>query len=321
MLHRKAKSFVFPNLDDDCDKENKALDTPKKSFIPSIIAPENSLPLYEAQRMSMKRAQKASFTPNPLTRHKITPNQRGKLLEWLIEVSCVYTSKLAYFSSAKMMDQVYLGYPSKLNPDQTHLLGAVCLYISSKFHDIKPLKLSNLHSKVLSYKFTIENILAAERNVLEILEFQVQPLTSYNFIWFFSEELHMEPILTHICELICYFISVCYETLQFTEEEIALGCIFYCSRAMKCENIVRKVMTLSEIDRIYEAVRTISGFIMRINPSTIDLARISTYIKARLTRGTKSGLLFKFSDPKLQKAQEDLQNSSKKYIIFKIPSK
>jgi hypothetical protein len=85
MLHRKAKSFVFPNLDDDCDKENKALDTPKKSFVPSTISPENNLPLYEAQRMSMKRAQNASFTPNPLTRHKITPLQRGKLLEWLIE--------------------------------------------------------------------------------------------------------------------------------------------------------------------------------------------------------------------------------------------
>ena len=90
---------------------------------------------------------KYKFT-NPILTHKITPEYRPKMLDWLVEVTTVFgCNERTYFLAVTVFDQ-YLRQSVNLQNRDVHLVGLTALYLASKYEDLKPMGSEMIADKI-----------------------------------------------------------------------------------------------------------------------------------------------------------------------------
>ena len=130
---------------------------------------------------------------SPLEGHLMSKEYRTKMTDWMVEVcSSFKCSPRTYFLSVALFDR-YLAAAgrkgAKLTNKDVHPIGVTSIYMASKFEDVFP-----LHSKVVSEKIahgamTSEDIVAKEREFLELFGYQLDVVTEFDFF-----ETYMEKI-------------------------------------------------------------------------------------------------------------------------------
>jgi cyclin B len=118
-----------------------------------------------------------------LKRHKIDPNTRTKMVDWMVEVLYAYNSDPpTMFLAVHIMDLFFAKSKSQLSNNDIHLIGIVSLYIASKMEDIIPLRMSHVKVKIGHNKFSEKEIKRMEKLILETINFDVITTSTYDFV-------------------------------------------------------------------------------------------------------------------------------------------
>ena len=138
---------------------------------------------------------------NFLGNHKITPRMRTRMADWMIEVLSNYNcDDLTYFESINIMDRYFKQCCNKkiiLLPEDLHLVGVTSMFISSKYHDIRPLRLKTVQEKIAHGKLSCEEIKNKEDEISRFLNYSFGLPTIWEFITIFIEEIFYVKYNTH----------------------------------------------------------------------------------------------------------------------------
>lgn len=143
--------------------------------------------------------EKLAYFPNSLKKHKIEPEIRTKMIDWMIEVLSAYNSDPQTFSLAVQIMDLYIAKSQNvLTNNDVHLLGIVSMYIASKMEDIIPLRMNHVKSKISHNKFSEKEIKRKEKNILETIDFETITSSTYDFIrTFVFDFIHNNRIQIH----------------------------------------------------------------------------------------------------------------------------
>ena len=147
-----------------------------------------------------------------LKRHKISSSARTKMVNWMMEIFASYSSEpLSFFLSVEIMDN-YLQKSKKIyNHNDIHLIGMVSIYMASKMEDIIPLHMIHIKTKIGHDKFSHEEIIKMERDILEILDWNILLITTYDAIKTFLSDFYVnnrDMINNLKMENICYDLEI-----------------------------------------------------------------------------------------------------------------
>ena len=138
---------------------------------------------------------------NFLEIHKITPRMRTRMADWMIEVLSNYNcDDLTYFESINIMDRYFKECSNKnivLFPEDLHLIGVTAMFISSKYHDIRPLRLKIIQEKIAHGKLSCEEIKNKEDEISTFLNYSFGLPTIWDFITIYIEEIFYVKYNSH----------------------------------------------------------------------------------------------------------------------------
>lgn len=302
MSHKKAKSFTFL----DCvfsDKENLA-STPKRPFSPCLPSVKSLLPLLISIPLHLKKSQCISSTPNSLQSHPITPLQRLQLVQWMIEVTITLSTKQSFFASIKILDKYFSKSPNAILPKDLQLSGLACILIASKLHDVFPVKLNTLVVRAGMSKFQNWEIIDCEKKILQTLAFEVNLVTSFDFILMFSTDFKFSLPIIYTCEILCFFVQMDYEMLRFSEEEIAAGCVYFALTRFEKGKLGRALLENVDERKVVVVAEKVKQWIGLFGGKNKYAKRLEMFFKASLRKPGNKGI-FKFHDKNLEKEQQN----------------
>mmetsp|Transcript_31345 Transcript_31345/g.5647 ORF Transcript_31345/g.5647 Transcript_31345/m.5647 type:complete len:84 (-) Transcript_31345:212-463(-) len=80
-----------------------------------------------------------------LANHNITEELRAKMIDWMVEVlKACDCSDSTFFLSVKLMELYFSKETIPIQINDIHLIGVVCMFIASKYHDIQPLRMKTV---------------------------------------------------------------------------------------------------------------------------------------------------------------------------------
>lgn len=114
--------------------------------------------------------------------HSISKKQRSKMVDWIIEVLCLFKqSNKTIFRAVHLLDLFLKCEKKPLSVKDLHLLGVVCMFVASKLCEVYPLKIGRVVNDIGKHKFTKETILEQERYLMQIVKFKLNHSTIFSF--------------------------------------------------------------------------------------------------------------------------------------------
>lgn len=123
-----------------------------------------------------------------LQSHLISDSLRSKVIDWVIEIHYKFqSSPRTLYLTVKLID-CFMSKTHGLCPNDLHLLSLSCVYLSSKYEDLFPIQLLSVAQIIGQCAIPKEEILAKERELLSLMDFNLHIPVLYDFIAaFFSE--------------------------------------------------------------------------------------------------------------------------------------
>jgi len=120
---------------------------------------------------------------NFLSKHKINPYIRTKMVDWMIEVLSVFdASEETFFLSVNIMDLFLWKTPNIYKSENVHLIGVGSMFIASKFQEIYPISLKEFVHKIGHDQFNTEDVKKMECKILKDIKPECLVSTSvYDF--------------------------------------------------------------------------------------------------------------------------------------------
>jgi len=127
-----------------------------------------------------------------LSRHKINPSIRTKMVNWMLEVFHSFKSnEETIFSAVKILDKYIWKTEDVLKNEDIHLIGIVCMYLASKTYDIVPIQMNNLTHLVGHDIFEQKSIKEMEKKILKTINFDLITPNTYEFIQFLLYDFYI----------------------------------------------------------------------------------------------------------------------------------
>ena len=147
-----------------------------------------------------------------LKKHHIRSSSRTRMVNWMMEIFASYSSEpLSFFLAVEIMDN-YLQKTNKIyNENDIHLIGMVSIYMASKMEDIIPLHMVHIKTKIGHDKFTQEEIIMMERDILSILDWDILLITTYDSIKTFLSDFYVNNrnMINNLkMDIICYDLEI-----------------------------------------------------------------------------------------------------------------
>jgi hypothetical protein len=147
-----------------------------------------------------------------LRRHHISSTSRTKMVSWMMEIFASYASEpLTFFLAVEIMDN-YLQKTNKIfNENDIHLIGMVCMYMASKMEDIIPLHMVHIKTKIGHDKFSQQEIIMLERDILKVLDWDILLITTYDVVKTFLSDFYVnnrDMINNLKMDIICYDLEI-----------------------------------------------------------------------------------------------------------------
>ena len=70
-----------------------------------------------------------------------------------------------------------------------HIIGVTCMFISSKYEDIYPLKMKMVYEKIAHKKLPIEKIKNLEMDIMKVINYRIPAPTSLDFLKVYLKEV------------------------------------------------------------------------------------------------------------------------------------
>ena len=127
-----------------------------------------------------------------ISKHKINPLIRTKMVNWMIEVFHSFNSnEETIFSSVTIMDKYLWKSKDEIKSEDIHLIGMVCMYLASKTYDMTPIQMNVLIKLVGHDLFDQITIKEMEKKIIKTINFDVFTPTTYEFIQFLLYDFYI----------------------------------------------------------------------------------------------------------------------------------
>ena len=180
---------------------------------------------------------------NFLFRHKIIPDIRTKMVNWMCEIFYAYKSNFqTYYIAVDIMDKYFNSSKRKLKNKDVHLIGLTSIFIASKYEDIIPFSMKNILSDIGKNKFSKKQILIKEKEILREINFDIISVSTFDFVNIFIYDLKMNNLKVvqslnlnkylHIMRKTCLFLSqmiLLDEIFSSYEPSLKALCCLICS--------------------------------------------------------------------------------------------
>ena len=147
-----------------------------------------------------------------LKKHNISSNCRTKMVGWMMEVFASYSSEpLSFFLAVEIMDNYLQRTKKKYNEKNLHLIGLACMYISSKMEDIIPLHMIHIKTKIGHDKFTSNQIIMMERDILDLFDWDIIFITTYDVVKIYLSDFYVnnKDMINNLkMSIICYDLEI-----------------------------------------------------------------------------------------------------------------
>lgn len=121
-----------------------------------------------------------------LSRHKVTPNLRARMIDWMIEVLTNFKcDDQTFFLSVSLLDRYFKLKPEVREISDLHIIGVTCMFIASKYEDIYPLKMKMVYEKIAHKKLGIDKIKGLEMDILKTIKYRIPAPTSLDFLKYY----------------------------------------------------------------------------------------------------------------------------------------
>ncbi|MEE6463495.1 hypothetical protein FKM82_005936 [Ascaphus truei] len=122
---------------------------------------------------------------------RLKPDMRSILLDWLIEVSEVYSLHRETFYLAQDFFDRFMSTQDDINKNMLQLIGVTALFIASKLEEIYPPKLQEF-AYVTDGACSEEDILKMELIVLKALNWELGPVTVISWLNLYLQVTHLQ---------------------------------------------------------------------------------------------------------------------------------
>ena len=140
-------------------------------------------------------------------RHHISSGSRTKMVSWMMEIFASYTSEpLSFFLAVEIMDNFLIRTKKIYTENDIHLIG-----LASKMEDIIPLHMVHIKTKIGHDKFTHEQIIMMERDILKVLDWDILLITTYDVVKTFLSDFYVnnrDMINNLKMDIICYDLEI-----------------------------------------------------------------------------------------------------------------
>jgi len=165
--------------------------------------------------------------PNPdymeLHQREITVTMRGILIDWLVEVAMEYNqSQETLFLSVGYID-AYLS-KSRCIRSKLQLVGITCMHIASKYQEIYPPPLTDF-CYITDNTYEREELIAMERKVLDVLDFELSVPTTWMFLMRFLRVAEADRTTEYFGMYLAELSLLEYGLLQFLPSQIAASAV------------------------------------------------------------------------------------------------
>ncbi len=127
---------------------------------------------------------------NYMDKHSLSPSVRERMVDWMVEVFCVYKCDPGTFELAVHIMDLYLSRTKKnIKDEDIHLIGLTCIYISSKIEDIIPLRMSHIVKSLGHNTFNEKAIIKKEREIIKTIDFDFFTAGTFDYIMTFFFDL------------------------------------------------------------------------------------------------------------------------------------
>lgn len=171
-----------------------------------------------------------------LQNHGITPQFRGRMIDWLIEVFCKFEmSDKSFFIAIGVLDKYLKNVSRRQEASDIHLLGVVSTFISCKFEEVKCLGLQTVYEKIGHLKLTKDQIKEKEVDMLESIDFDVPQVTLCSLIQqlYFVMNKSIQEVFNDVNLVLALSIYIAkiaifnYDFIAKVNLKIQAGTVFY----------------------------------------------------------------------------------------------
>ena len=155
-----------------------------------------------------------------LQRHAVADKHRSKMMDWMVDVLKTYKQREeTVFRAFQLLDLFFAGAQRRVATDEIHLLGATCMLLASKQEEIKPMGIDLIVKNICRDKFTREQLLEKETEVLVTIGFRASYPTVYElsrcaFRLLQIADAEVRAFIENSALFVCKMCLFSYEILQ-----------------------------------------------------------------------------------------------------------
>lgn len=117
----------------------------------------------------------------PLARHRIQPEYRTKMVDWLVEVTTAFkTSERTYHLAIRLFDDYLRSTAQVLENSNVHLVGLSALHLASKYEDRQPLSSKLIADRISHGAHSRQDLMRMQDRMLCTLEFDLDRATPFD---------------------------------------------------------------------------------------------------------------------------------------------
>lgn len=154
---------------------------------------------------------------------EVKETSRAFLIEWIIDVHRKFRLASETLNLTVHLIDRFLSL-QQIKKSQLHILGVTSLLIATKYEEIYPPELKDL-LQVSENKFTKEQVLEMELQMLQVLEFSITTPTSYRFLERFKKLAQVDDQTFFFAQYLQEVAMLDASLLKYKPSELAAACL------------------------------------------------------------------------------------------------
>lgn len=143
----------------------------------------------------LRRTETASMLDGILDCHpQVSKFLRAHLIDWLVHVTEVLPNKedaTLPFVAINIMDRFYKACKQPQSANEVQLTGLTGLFIASKYFEVTPIFMGDMVKDMCYEKYTAEQFVDRESQIMSLLACQVDPPTHFDFVLLYYKLLRL----------------------------------------------------------------------------------------------------------------------------------
>lgn len=258
---------------------------------------------------NMKAKERTSRVAECLAKHEIGPDQRAKMIGWMVEVmSELGCATQTLFVSVRCLDLYFARHRGTLPLSHLHLAGMTAMFVASKFEDVMPISMHTLQKDIGHMTFSKAQLKKSELRMLKTLGFDLDFPTTLDFLGVLCENLSVSKVLVHCAVSVAVIAQITYNGLRFSQSQQGAACLVIAAISTRQRKLVGRVLEESGFTQadLAPAVECLHSAVLQFPKRYPKLKGPLECLHCTIVGKTP---LFKFSDEALEAAQQQLLTS------------